>query len=98
MSSDEHKGRFAALRRFPAEHRTIEELSAHSEDFRDMCEELAEAELALATAEGLPGALREQRRAEWHAAIDRLASEIARALSDANVIHVDWPGQSKRRT
>ncbi|MCX5580509.1 hypothetical protein [Kaistia terrae] len=99
MSSDEHEGagRAAVLRRFPAEHRAIEALTAQNEDFRDMCEELAEAEMALLAVERLPGHLRSQRAAEWRASIERLASEIARALNDANVIHIDWPGHSKRR-
>lgn len=99
MSSNEQEraGRVAALRRFPAEQQAIEALTARSEDFRDMCEELAEAELALLAAEGLPAALRGQREAEWSEAIERLSFEIARALDQAHVIHVDWPGHSKRR-
>jgi len=51
-------------RRFPAERRTIEELTIRDDDFRDMCDELAEAELALEAAEALPPHIREQRTAD----------------------------------
>jgi len=72
------------LRRFPACRRAIEELIARGGDFRDMCEELAEADTALRAAEALPPALRMDRQAEWTNAITRLEGEIARALKEAN--------------
>lgn len=88
-------GEIAVLRRFPACSRTIEELIARDGDFRDMCEELAEAEAALQAAEALPPALRADRRAEWTDAITRLEAEIARALKKANVIPIGRANQPK---
>ena len=89
-------GEAAALRRFPAERRTIEELLLRDDDFCDMCEELAEAELAQRAAELLPPTVREERTAEWAASIDRLTAEIARALKEANVVRIDWASHPKK--
>jgi hypothetical protein len=82
-------GQIAVLRRFPTQGRQIEELTASSEDFRDMCDELAEAELALLASEDLPPDLRSERKAEWTALIDRLNAEIASALTNFNVIYLE---------
>jgi hypothetical protein len=89
-------GELAALRRFPAERPAIKELIARDGDFRDMCEELAEAEFALEAAELLPLAVRAERMAEWAAAIDRLAAEMLRALGEANVIRIGWASHPKK--
>lgn len=86
-------GEIAVLRRFPAHRRTIEELIARDDDFRDMCEELAEAEMALQAATALPPALCMARQAEWTVAIGRLEAEIARALKEANVIPIGRANQ-----
>jgi hypothetical protein len=83
------EGKRAALRRFPAEARLIEELSARSENFRDMCDELADAEWALLATKDLRPEIREERIAEWTGWIDRLTAEIAAELSNANVIPLD---------
>jgi hypothetical protein len=88
-------GAAAVLRRFPFGRCTIEDLRAHSEDFRDMCEELADAEQALLAADVLPLPIREERRAEWVATIERLTAEIESALNEANVIRVGWAGHLK---
>jgi hypothetical protein len=79
-------GKGAALRRFPAKARLIEELTERSEDFRDMCEELAEAELALLAAKDAPPGVRAERIAEWTGWIDRLSEEIEAALERVNVL------------
>ncbi len=68
------------------------------QDFCDMCEELAEAELALQATEALPMRVREARTAEWAASIDRLTAEIARALKESNVIRIGWATHWKRPT
>jgi hypothetical protein len=99
MSEEQQRksGEDAALRRFPAERRTIEELIVRDGDFCDMCEALAEAESALLATEGLPLNVRETRTAEWTASIDRLVGEIARAISESNVIRIGWLGDLKSR-
>jgi hypothetical protein len=76
----------AALRRFPQFELAIRRLMARSEAFCDMCEELAEAEVALATVNRVAPALREARRAEWQELIDRLVAEVEAALLDKDVV------------
>ena len=93
----ESPGEAAVLRRFPLERRVVADLRAQSEDFCDMCEELADAELALLAAEALPPAVRRERTAEWVAAVERLTAEIESALRHANVIRIGWAGHWKRR-
>jgi hypothetical protein len=76
----------AALRRFPQFELAIRRLMARSEAFCDMCEELAEAELALSKVDRVPLALREARRAEWQDLIERLVAEVGAALHDKDVV------------
>jgi hypothetical protein len=95
--TEQEAGVVAALRRFPADRKAIEELILRDGDFRDMCDELAEAEGALSAVEQLPTAVRAERTAEWVASIEHLAFEIARALREANVVRVGWAGRSIRR-
>jgi hypothetical protein len=83
------EGKRSALRRFPSKAREIEELTRQSENFRDMCEELAEAEAALLAAKDAPAGVRNERIAESTGWIDRLSAEIAAALGRANVIPLD---------
>ena len=52
-----------------------------SEAFCDMCEELAEAELALSNVSASP--LHETRRAEWQELVDRLVAEVGNALRES---------------
>jgi len=80
----------AAVRRFPQFELAIRRLMDRSESFRDMCEELADAELALSKVEELPSALREARRAEWQELVDRLTEEI-RAVLNADIIRTPRP-------
>lgn len=76
----------AALRRYPQFELAIRRLMARSEAFCDMCEELAEAELALSRVDGVPSGVREARRAEWKELIDRLVAEVEAALLDKDIV------------
>lgn len=49
-------------------------------NFRDMCEELAEAERAFSRVHRLPSSIREARSAEWTDLVGRLAREVEAAL------------------
>lgn len=75
----------AAQLRFPHAELAIRRLMRTSEAFRDMCEELADAEAALADAQSKPAPLREARRLEWQELIDRLVAEIAAVLRESGV-------------
>jgi hypothetical protein len=79
-----HKGKrpavLAAVRRYPQFELAIHRLADADEVFRDICEELAEAELALSKVDTLPTALREARQAEWQELVDRLAGELRTAV------------------
>ena len=54
-----NEGIRAVLRWFPSEARLIEELSSRNENFRDMCNELADAELGLRATRDAPPEVRE---------------------------------------
>jgi len=87
-------GLAAALRRYPQLELAIRRVFDAEEGFRDICEELCEAELALAKVEDLPAAMREARRAEWQELVDRLGRELEtairsrEALPRSTVIHL----------
>lgn len=83
---DKREAFSAALRRFPQSELAIRRLMERSEAFRDMCEELAEAEAALSKVDGIPSALREARKAEWQDLVNRLVGEVATALQDKDVV------------
>ena len=74
------------MRRFPQFELAVHRLMDRCEAFREMCEELAEAELALASVDMVPPALREARRAEWQELVDRLVAEVGAALQDKDVV------------
>jgi hypothetical protein len=76
----------AALRRFPQSEFVIRKLMDRCEAFREMCEELAEAERALSMVDLVTPALREARRAEWQELVDRLVAEVGAALQDRDVV------------
>jgi hypothetical protein len=78
----------AVVRRFPNKARIIEEMSARAGPFRDMCEELAEAEKALQAMDLAPSAVRDARRDEWRSAIETLTQEIEQALRESNVVRL----------
>lgn len=85
----------AALRRFPRHELAIHRLMARSETFCDMCEELAEAEVALSKINQTVPALREARKAEWQELIDLLIKEVGAAIEDKDIVikhsHIDHP-------
>jgi hypothetical protein len=78
--ADKKRAVSAAVRRFPQFELAIHRLMGRSEGFQDMCEELAEAELALSRIDMVPPALRESRRAEWQGLVDRLVGEVGAVL------------------
>ncbi|QKC83447.1 hypothetical protein EB232_19145 [Mesorhizobium sp. NZP2077] len=71
----------AAVRRFPRFELAIHRLMDRSESFRDMCEELADAEFALSRVDEVRLELREPRRVEWQELVDRLAGEVEAVLN-----------------
>jgi hypothetical protein len=75
----------AAVRRYPQFELAIRRLIDADESFRDICEELADAELALSGVDKLPIALREARRAEWQELVDRLVEELRAVLMQETV-------------
>ncbi|MBY3179113.1 hypothetical protein HFO27_31700 [Rhizobium leguminosarum] len=70
----------AAARRFPHAELSIRRLMGRSEDFFELCEDLAEAERALANVAETTAALCEERRREWQEVIDHLVNDIAEAI------------------
>lgn len=83
--ADKKQAFAAATRRFPDFELPIKRLIEQDETFREICEELAEAEFALLAARSAPPPLREARQAEWQELVDRLVREVAAAIrSDAS--------------
>ena len=80
--ADRQKAISAVVRRFPQYEFAIHRLMERDESFRDMCEELAEAELALSRVDMIPPILREARRAEWQELVDRLVAEVGAAVTN----------------
>ncbi|HWK67030.1 MAG TPA: hypothetical protein VNS34_19050 [Rhizobiaceae bacterium] len=72
----------AAVRRFPDFELTIRRMIEKDRTFRDICEELAEAEAALSRVAQLPPPIRAARRAEWEDLVGRLVREIEAALRE----------------
>jgi hypothetical protein len=72
----------AAARHFPDAEFSIVRLISSNDDFCDMCEELAEAELALSRVNEASEEIRRSREAEWRALVDRLVAEVAIALRE----------------
>ena len=89
MPNSEQAGVLAAIRRFPDRRSAIEALVVRNENFRDMCEELAVAEAALATVDQLDARLRNERRLEWLSCIHRLLKEMEDELQGAKIIPID---------
>ena len=59
-----------------------------SESFRGLCDDLAEAERALAATDEMPEALRRDRRAECLEWVESLTNEIERVLRRAKVVYI----------
>ncbi len=76
-------GLSAVTRRFPQYEFAIRKLMLTSECFRDMCDELADAEVALANAAATPAEVRSARQVEWQQIVDRLVGEIAAELEES---------------
>jgi hypothetical protein len=70
----------AAARRFPQAEFTIRRLLRSNDTFREICEELAEAEAALARVPDGVAALAEARQREWQELVDELVSELESQL------------------
>jgi hypothetical protein len=76
----------AAAGRFPTRQRAIEALAARNDDFRSLCADLAEAQVALRRWEQSSSLVREQRCSEYASLVESLASEIEDALEAASII------------
>jgi hypothetical protein len=85
MTDHRERALQAAIRRFPQHEFATRSLMNRSEAFRDMCEELSDAEIALSNVPTAPQALHEARRLEWQGVIDRLVAEVATALLERRV-------------
>jgi hypothetical protein len=59
-----------------------------SENFRNVCEDLAAADQVLANIDRLPDTLRETRRAEAEEWIERLTEEIRSMLYSAKILPI----------
>ncbi|MCX5517440.1 hypothetical protein OSH10_03235 [Kaistia defluvii] len=84
----------AAIRHFPAQATDIEALARESERFRDLCEELVEAEAALSAVDELEMALRAERRLEWLAFVRWALKEIDRDLRQTRVVSINRTSRS----
>ena len=84
------------LRHFPADPDGVQRLAQTDPDFRDMCDELDAAETAFDRIETLPAAVRAARREECQGWIERLTTEMERALADAKVVPLTRPGPGAR--
>jgi len=70
----------AAIARFPDRGHAIEDLARTDESFRSLCEDLAEAEAALARWERSSSPVRATRCAEYQNLVRDLAAELAAEL------------------
>jgi hypothetical protein len=69
------EGVLAAVRRFPERQREIEMLAASNESFRSICDDLADAEAALAGWQTSTAPVREARCAEYRSLVEDLVRE-----------------------
>jgi hypothetical protein len=81
------RGYSAAVRRFPNSEFVIRRLASHSETFRDICEELAEAETALSMVSQETRDVDRARKQEWQELVDRLVAEVSASLLGATREH-----------
>jgi hypothetical protein len=70
----------AVAKRFPHSEFTIRRLLRSNETFRELCEELADAEAALANVPESVAALRKARESEWREMVQELVSEVEQTL------------------
>ncbi|TBZ99618.1 MULTISPECIES: hypothetical protein [Rhizobium] len=78
------EGVTAVRRQFPARIKAIDDLSARSEDFREICRDFADAQSALQKWNVSTDPKRDERVVEYQELIAELAKEIEGAL-DASV-------------
>ncbi|QIO51398.1 hypothetical protein HA461_09520 [Rhizobium leguminosarum bv. trifolii] len=78
------EGVTAVRRQFPARIRAIDDLSARSEDFREICRDFADAQSALQKWNVSTDPKRKERVVEYQELIAELSKEIEGAL-DASV-------------
>jgi hypothetical protein len=79
-------GLSAAIRRFPEWRSTIETMAARDEDLRLLCEDLAEAEAAIALWEKSTSPHRDARVTEYKGLADGLAAELNAALDAVSIV------------
>jgi hypothetical protein len=92
MRSLVEEGVSSAKQRFPARTDVIDALAASSEAFRDLCEELATAEAALASVDRSDEAIRAERRLEWLSYVRSALSAIEAELRRMNVVPIERRG------
>ena len=78
------EGMTAVRRQFPARIKAIDDLSARSEDFREICRDFADAQSALQKWNVSTDPKRDERVVEYQELIAELSKEIEGAL-DASV-------------
>ncbi|NKN10680.1 hypothetical protein [Rhizobium laguerreae] len=78
------EGVTAVRRQFPARIKAIDDLSARSEDFREICRDFADAQSALQKWNVSTDSKRDERVVEYQELIAELSKEIEGAL-DASV-------------
>lgn len=86
MAGTETDGLRAAIKHFPDSAREIEALFRDKENFRDICDELAAAEEALAAVERLDSAAWAERRLEWLCYVRGALAEIDAELRRDKVV------------
>jgi hypothetical protein len=87
----------AIARRFPHFEFAVHDLIDRKESFRDMCEELLEAEVALSNVDQEPPELRAARRAEWQAFIGRSLAELEEVLRTCSATPASPPRLRDKR-
>jgi hypothetical protein len=86
----------SVLLHFPGRSAQVRELAGRNQDFRDMCQELGEAEAALSRIESVPPSSRAERLEECRGWIDRLVREMEAALADAKIVPLPRHRQEDR--
>lgn len=78
------RGLLTVIRRFPANVHDIRELALSSPAFRSLCEDLVEAESALARWDASPSPIGIRRCSEYRVLVEELVGEIRAALEARN--------------
>ena len=71
----------AAVRRFPARQAAIVALAARDEEFRSVCADFADAEVALRHWQAAESPMRERLSSEYRQLVEELADEVEMALN-----------------